>query len=336
MYFNYKGFTLIETLVAIAIFTIITSALFGLIVNLYQTNAFVWQQAEAIDEARRGVKVMIREIREARTGGDGSYVIAQAEDSQFIFYSDIDRDDEVERVRYFLGGTSASEKIDSCVSYLNGGTCMVIFSDFYNGTLEQAQIEVSVEGDFGWAREYADIFVDGAKLDEFCEISGECGDCSGFWQGTIVFDVTNQAQDNELQFVADASERVDNSCHWQESNHSIKAQFKLTWSDTASGQEREFKKGVIEPIGFPPQYISDNEEVEILSRYVQNQTDNPQKSVFKYFDKDGQEIIDYPARPEQTELMQVSLIVNVNPERAPADYTLQSKVHLRNLTIEEY
>jgi len=241
----------------------------------------------------------------------------------------------VERVRYFLGGTSAYEETKSCVSYIDGGTCMVVFSDFYSGTLEQAQVEVSIEGDFGWSREYAEIFVDGAKLGEFCDSPGQCSDCPGFWQDTIVFDVTDHTQDNELQFVADASERVDNSCDWQEPNHSMKVQFKLTWVDTASGQEREFKKGVIEPIGSPPEYPSDNEQIVALSRYVQNKTDDPQKCVFKYFDKDGQEITDYPARPEQTQLMQISLIVNVNPERAPADFTLESKVHLRNLTIEE-
>jgi hypothetical protein len=330
-----EGFTLIETLVAIAIFILIATALFGSVVSLYQTNAFVWQQAQAIDEARRGVKVMIREIREARAGDDGSFAIAEAEDSQFIFYSDIDRDDEVERVRYFLGGISAHEEEKSCVSYVDGGTCMVAFSDFYSGILEQAQVEVSVEGDFGWSLEFAEIFVDGAKLGELCDSPGECSDCPGFWQDTIVFDVTDQAQDNELQFLSDASARVANFCDWQEPAHSMKVQFKLSWTDTASAQEREFKKGVIEPVGFPPAYFSDNEQIVILSRYVQNKADDPQKYVFKYFDRDGQEITDYPARPEQTRLMQISLIVNVNPERAPADYTLESKVQLRNLNLGE-
>jgi len=330
-----EGFTLIETLVAIAIFVLITTALFGSVVNLYQTNAFVWQQAQAIDEARRGVKVMIREIREARAGGDGSFAIAEAEDNEFIFYSDIDKDDEVERVRYFLGGTSVHEEEKSCVSYVDGGTCMVVFSDFYIGTLEQAQIEVSVEGDFGWSLEFAEIFADGAKLDEFCSRPGQCSDCPGFWQDITIFDVTNQAQDNQLQFLSDASARVANSCDWQEPAHSMKVKFKLVWTDTASAQEREFKKGVIEPVGFPPEYLSDNEQIVVLSRYAQNKADDPQKHLFKYFDKDGQEITDYPARPEQTQLMQISLIINVNRERSPTDYILESKVQLRNLNLEE-
>ena len=60
-----KGFTLIETLIAIAIFGLLAGALFGLIPSLYKINNYAWNQAYAIDEARRGLKVMIRGIREA-------------------------------------------------------------------------------------------------------------------------------------------------------------------------------------------------------------------------------------------------------------------------------
>jgi len=329
-----KGFTLIEMLIAIAIFGLITGALFSLIPVLYKINSYAWNQAYAIDEARRGIKVMIREIREARAGGDGSYIIEKAEDSEFIFFSDIDNDDKIEKVRYFLGGTSDKEETKDCVTYVDGGSCSVIFSDFYNGTLEQAQIQVSVEGDFGWTPELADIFVDGFDLGELCKSQGECTDCPGFWQGTACFDVTAQAQDNFIQFTADASKQVANSCNWQEPGHSMKAQFILTWTETAFGQEMEFKKGVIKPIGAPPVYPEDQEEISILSSYVQNKSEDPQKYVFKYFDVNGEEIIEYPARPEETRLMQISLIINVEPSRDPEDYILESKVQLRNLKLE--
>jgi len=330
-----KGFTLIETLISIVIFSLIISALFSLIISLYRSYDFVWKQGIAIEEARRGVKTMLREIRGATAGEDGSYTIEKAEDNEFIFFSDIDRDGEVERVRYFLGGTSASEETKECVSYIDGGTCSVNFSNFYQGTLEQAQVQVSIEGDFGWSREFAEIFADGSMLGELCRSSGECNDCPGFWQGTATFDVTEQARDNNLQFLADASRRVDNFCDWQEPNHSMKAQFKLTWSATAGGKEQEFDKGVVEPVGQPVSYPLDQEKITILSRYIQNKADDPQKSVFKYFDKNGQEITETPARPEETTMMQVLLIINVDPNRRPNDYFLQTKAQLRNLRIEQ-
>ena len=336
-FFNKKseGITLIETLIAIAVFSLIAGALFASIVNLYQTNDFVWHQANAVSEARRGVKTMIREIREAQVGEDGSYMIATAGDSEFIFFSDIDQDDEVERIRYYLGGTSASEDTKDCVSYIDGGTCSVVFSDFYTGTLEQAQVQVSIEGDFGWSIEDADVFADGFKLGDLCSDSGQCTDCPGYWQGTAIFDVTAQAQDNYLQFLADASAWVADFCDWQEPNHSMKAQFILSWTDTAADQEQEFKKGVIEPEGTPPQYPEGQEQIIILSRYVRNKVVEPEEYVFRYFDADGQEITQYPARAEETQLMQVSLIINSEPARVPDNYALKSKVQLRNLKLDD-
>lgn len=326
-----NGLTLIETLVAVFILSLITIALFTLISWLYQTNTLVWQQAEAIEEARRGVKVMIREIRGADSGQDGSFAIEKAADSEFIFYSDIDKDGKTERVRYFLGGTFTLEQTKECVSYVKGGACSVTFSGFYQGQLEKARVQISIEGDFGMASEKAEVFADGLKLGELCAVSGECNDCAGFWQGTKIFDVINQAQDNYLQLTADSSSNVDPSCNWEQPSHSMKAQFKLIWTDTLSGWEREFRKGVIEPVGSPPTYPKAQESIIILSRFVQNKLEDPQKYLFKYFNKDGQEITEYPARPEETQLMQVSLIINADPNRSLEDYNLTSRVQLRNL-----
>ncbi|OGZ18237.1 MAG: hypothetical protein A2Z68_00805 [Candidatus Nealsonbacteria bacterium RBG_13_38_11] len=44
---------------------------------------------------------MVQEARKTRSGEDGSYSIGRADDGEFIFYSDIDKDNSVERVRYF-------------------------------------------------------------------------------------------------------------------------------------------------------------------------------------------------------------------------------------------
>ncbi len=64
---------------------------------------------------------------------------------------------------------------------------------------------------------------------------------------------------------------------------------------------------------------------------MQNKLEDAQKYLFKYFDKNGLEITEYPARPEQTQLMQVSLIINADPNRRLEDYNLTSRVQLRNL-----
>jgi prepilin-type N-terminal cleavage/methylation domain-containing protein len=97
-----KAFTLIETLVVIAIFSLAIGAIFGLVGWLYTIHDYTFQQSRAIDEARRGVETMIRELREARPGDEGSYMLKIAEDFQIVFYSDIDGDNKTEMVRYFV------------------------------------------------------------------------------------------------------------------------------------------------------------------------------------------------------------------------------------------
>ena len=99
-----RGFTLIETIVVIVIFTLALGTVFGLIVMAYRVQGYTWQQSQAIKEARKGVEIMVKEIREARTGEDGSYTINKTEDKEFGFYSDIDRDLDIEKVRYFIEG----------------------------------------------------------------------------------------------------------------------------------------------------------------------------------------------------------------------------------------
>jgi len=187
-----RGFTLIETIITIVIFALLMGVVSGFIVMAYRTQSYTWQQSVAIGEARRGIEAMVKEIREARPGDDGSYIIEKAEDFQFIFYSDIDKDEETERVRYFVDGTN-------------------------------------------------------------------------------------------------------------------------------------FKKGVIDPSGWPISYPPENEVVTILSQYVRNQP-----PIFRYFGGDGLELSP-PARLKDTKLMEVYLIIDVNPVRTPQAFTLKSSVQIRNL-----
>src|SRR3989338_1274004 len=109
-------------------------------------------------------------------------------------------------------------------------------------------------------------------------------------------------------------------------NHSMKAKFDLAWTETFSSGQTDFKKGVINPSGFPASYLPENEKTSVLSQYVRN---GP--AIFRYFDKNGNEVQSLPARPEETTLMRVNLIINVDQNRPPNNFTLESDVQLRNL-----
>lgn len=322
-----EGFTLTETLVMIFVFALIMGATAEFILMSYRAYSYSIQQAIAVNEARKGIETMIKEIREAKSGDDGSYPIEEAGDKEFIFYADIDKDGATERVRYFLNTVNSGSQTQDCVTFSDGGSCNVSFSDFLSGTLQSAQVTVSVEGDFGWNREYADIYADGVYLGRVCQTG--CSDCAGVWQGDAVFDVTDQALDGSIQFTADASSRVNDICDWEESNHSMKARFDLSWTENLSSASPIFRKGVIDPVGDPPQYSSDQEKVSIISAYVRNSP-----PIFRYYDAQGNLIQDYPSRLIDTKMMSLYLVVDVDPNRSPSPVELESSVQLRNLKTE--
>lgn len=196
-----NGITLIETIVMISVFTLIMVAIGGLILSFYRSYNYNFQQTAAITEARKGIETMVKEIRGARTAEDGSYPLVEAGDFAFIFYSDIDRDGIVERVRYFLDGT-------------------------------------------------------------------------------------------------------------------------------------DFKKGVVEPSGDPPQYVLSNEKIDVLSYYVRNGS----IPVFTYYNGDWPtDTVNNPlptlTRLSDTKLMHVYLKINVDPNRPPDDFDLESDSQIRNLKI---
>jgi hypothetical protein len=205
------------------------------------------------------------------------------------------------------------------------GTCSVSFSNFLKGALVSAQIKVSVDGDFGASNEYAEIFADGVKIGNICQGGGSnCSDCPNSWQGTSVFDITQYALDNSVNILSDATSQVDPQCP-----HSMKTQFEFLWTENLSGFDHEFRKGVIKPVidsGGRVEYPLSQEKITILSAYVRNAP-----PIFEYFDKNGNKIEQYPARLIDTNLMKVFLVVNVDPNRAPDDFELETYVQLRNI-----
>lgn len=86
----------------------------------------------------------------------------------------------------------------------------------------------------------------------------------------------------------------------------------------------------LQATGNPAEY-SGQETVEIISENVRNAifaTD-----VFKYFDIDGNELSSSPS-PLDIKFITGTITVNINPDRAPEEFTLTSSATLRNLRVE--
>ena len=97
-----RGFTLIESLIYIAIFTIIIIAIYQFAISFYNSNTFRLQQTQAISEGRTILSEMSREIKEMVNSENGNYPISSATANSLAFYSDIDKDNSIEEIRWFL------------------------------------------------------------------------------------------------------------------------------------------------------------------------------------------------------------------------------------------
>lgn len=100
-----KGFTLTELIVSLAIFSLISVG-----ISLYQRNVFYFNSTiqgglRAQLDARQVVKTMISELRKTTTSSTGSFAIESATSTSLIFYTDINSDGKIDRVRYFLSGS---------------------------------------------------------------------------------------------------------------------------------------------------------------------------------------------------------------------------------------
>lgn len=105
-----RGFTLVEVLVVIGVFALVFGAINGLLYYSYTAKGFSLGKAIAIDSAYRGVKQLGKELREAIQADDGSYLLSGCADFEIIFYNDMDQDDQVEKIRYFLEPTEEKLK----------------------------------------------------------------------------------------------------------------------------------------------------------------------------------------------------------------------------------
>ncbi len=159
-----KGITLIELLVVIAIIAIISGALTTFILDNYRFQSFTLTEGESYGEAQRAVDRMKREIRGAVQGDNGAFAIANAEDQTLTIYTDYDFDDQVERLRYFVIGTTfykgviepqagaetypaAAETLQTITAHMANGTDPIFLYYDANYTGTEAPMDPILEPD---------------------------------------------------------------------------------------------------------------------------------------------------------------------------------------------
>ncbi len=99
-----SGFTLVETIVAVAMTGIVMATLGVMIQYFYQTNAYALEQNQAVNSARASIENTVRDLREACYGADGSYPVNSAATSSVVFYARSPASGTIERLHYYLSG----------------------------------------------------------------------------------------------------------------------------------------------------------------------------------------------------------------------------------------
>lgn len=106
-----RGMTLIEVMVWVGVFIAAMIAVMTSLLSFYRANTYTLEQAAAVSSAQRGIDRMVKTIREAGYSSQGAYPVVSIGTSTMTFYADVDSDLFVERVHYYLQGTSILQGI---------------------------------------------------------------------------------------------------------------------------------------------------------------------------------------------------------------------------------
>jgi prepilin-type N-terminal cleavage/methylation domain-containing protein len=108
---NQKGLSLAEVVIVIAIAGAIFMAVFNFGTSIFSFNSEAQRNLSAQTDARRVLKVMVRELREVSPASNGAYPLVAASATSVTFYANIDGDNLKERIRYFVEGSDIKKGV---------------------------------------------------------------------------------------------------------------------------------------------------------------------------------------------------------------------------------
>lgn len=145
-----QGVTIVEIIISVAILSMLAYAVGIFQKDIFALNFSAQNNLSAQLDARRVLKQMVAELREASPSSLGGYPISLASSSAITFYSDINNDGLKERIRYFVSGNTlrrgeisptgnpltyvqANERLTSLVSHIANNATTTIFT-YYPST----------------------------------------------------------------------------------------------------------------------------------------------------------------------------------------------------------
>lgn len=158
-----SGFTLLELIISMGIFTLVLLAIGSFSRNIIYYNGVFTGGLTSYDQANKILQPISSEIRSASPSSLGSYAIEKTGTTEFIFFSDIDNNGLKERIRYYLSGlnlirgviipsgsplqySSSNETTSTIVKGIRNGSSSIFtyYNSNYNGSTAPLTQPVSV------------------------------------------------------------------------------------------------------------------------------------------------------------------------------------------------
>lgn len=129
-----EGFTLIEVLISSALLVMLGAGFLGVQYIFSQNQVTAWRNYANIEDANLIVSKFTKEIRDARQSGEGSYPLETVTDNEIVFYSDIDYDGDIERIRYTKSANQiikgVIEPTESPISYPEDNESEIVLTEY--------------------------------------------------------------------------------------------------------------------------------------------------------------------------------------------------------------
>lgn len=101
-----RGMTLVELLIALAVFVVVMIAVGAFQANIFIYNSTISGSYETTQNSQIILRTILKELREIAPGANGAYPLVQTGSTSLSFFSDTDNDGLAEKLTYSLIGTT--------------------------------------------------------------------------------------------------------------------------------------------------------------------------------------------------------------------------------------
>ena len=99
---NNQGFSIFDITVSLGIFMLIIVVIIALQISIFKNNKLIDSRAAIDRQSTIVLRNFAKEVRTAQTSHTWNFALASTTDEVLTFYSDLNGDSTVERVRYFV------------------------------------------------------------------------------------------------------------------------------------------------------------------------------------------------------------------------------------------